>query len=289
MASHDTPTPGTGPGTDAVTGSRPERFLAPGHARLLEALLPVCEHHRLALAGVPALRVHGLVPAAPHPAEDLDLVTGESTPVAEIADDLARACRDAGCDAVPQFPGTALVAGLRVTPPYEHAAPPVAVTLAKRPLADPPLPAGAGLARPVPVVSPADAARLTLSAMTERTLPEDLLAAHALAARFGEGAMLAMACSFDEDFRPGLLAERLEKLAGLDDEAYRRCGAADGSLQGARRWALAWAQDIALDLMEGREHPDSYYSHSEAGLPAGFGDGRGSCSGDGSPPDPDGL
>ncbi|WP_377269180.1 hypothetical protein [Peterkaempfera sp. SMS 1(5)a] len=238
--------------------------LAPGQSRLLEAVLPACAHHHLALAGTPALRAYGL-PVPVRRTEELELVTGDSTPVTAIADAVAATGRDAGCEAAPQTPGTPLLASLLLTPPYEPLARPVAVAIGKRPLAHPPVWTDAVLDRPVPLVSREDAASLTVTAMTDRTLPEDLLAVHALSDWFSEGELLAMAGAFDEDFRAGALAERLDKLASLDDEAYQRCGAPDERIGEVKRWALAWAQDITLDLMEGRENPDSYYDSEDDG------------------------
>ncbi|AXI79648.1 hypothetical protein [Peterkaempfera bronchialis] len=247
----------------------PAAILGPGHAELLEILLPVCVRHHLALAGGPAARAHGLGTPAPR-TEELELATGESTPVAAIADAVAHACRDAGCVVAAQPPGTALLANLLVTPPYEPSSRPIGVTVVKKPLAHPPVwMDAAGLDSPVPFVSAEDAACMTLVALTDRTVPGDLLTVHSMADRFTPGELLAMASSFDEDFRPGALAERLDKLAGLDDEAYQRYGTAVEDVGEVKRWALAWAHDITLDLLEGREDPDAYYDSPDPDAPPG--------------------
>ncbi|MCD0484995.1 hypothetical protein LO771_22060 [Streptacidiphilus sp. ASG 303] len=263
----------------------PGEALTPDQARLLEAALPVCALHRLALAGPRALRAQGLRPAVLRPAE-LDLATGESTPLGTITADLARAWHDAGYVVRPQHPDTALFAGLVVTPPVPgDAGPPLAVSggdvagppavtvsVAKRPLAHPPVPVEVEPGLTVPVVSRDDAACLVLTAAAERTLPDDLLAVHALTAWVGDAAMPAMARAFDDDFHPAALAERLGRLAALDDEVYLALGAGPEEVDAAKRWALAWVQDTTLDLLEGREDPDSYYDHPDtpgAGAPEG--------------------
>lgn len=242
-------------GETSTTGSG---GFAPGHALLLEALLPVCARHHLLLAGAPALRAHGL-PLPTRRTEELELVTGDSTPVATVADDLAEAARTAGCEVTAQVPGTPLLAGLQTTPPYEPLGRPVTVAVGKRPLGHPPTRTDALLGRPVPLVAREDAAGLAVVAAADRTLADDLLTLHALTAWFSEGELLALAAAVDEEFLPGALAERLDKLAALDDESYQRRGAAPERVPDIKRWALGWAQDITLDLLEGREHPDSYY------------------------------
>jgi hypothetical protein len=232
----------------------PETALAPDHARLVEVALPLFGRHGLALAGADAAQAHGITAG---PTRDLDLVTGVSTPVEQIASELAVAFRSAGCAADPH-PEDARTAKLLVTAVQGQGAP-CAVGISKEPLSRPPVPMDLGLAEPVPVASLEDTACLAVRALAEGAGPGDLAKVHGMSAYFSQGELLAMTGTFDEDFRPGALADRLEKLADLDDEAYVRRGLTPQQAQKVKRWALAWVQDIRLDLMEAREDPDSFY------------------------------
>jgi hypothetical protein len=65
------------------------------HARLVEAVLPVCAQYGLALAGGYAIKAHQLVD---RPSEDIDFATAASAPSGEIMSALARAYRASGCE-----------------------------------------------------------------------------------------------------------------------------------------------------------------------------------------------
>lgn len=109
------------------------------------------------------------------------------------------------------------------------------------------------------VVALEDAAGLATALLADRGLPRDLLDVHALTAWYREGELLALATALDADFQPAVLADRLETLADAADGRFRARGAAGGAVAGLKRWALAWSQDLRLDLLETQEAADGLH------------------------------
>jgi Nucleotidyl transferase AbiEii toxin, Type IV TA system len=236
-------------------------IFSPSDARLLEVALPVCERYGLVLAGGHAVVAHGVVV---RPTRGVDLATAVSTPIGEIAAALTAAYRAAGF-AVADRPGDdPVVARLAVTLEPEGAVREVGIF--KEPLSRPPVRLGVeGFTEPLPVAALEDCAAMKTTALGGRAVPRDLIDVHGMTTYFSQGELLTMAAAFDEDFRPGALAERLDKLASLDDRAYTSYGLDEPAAAALRRWAMDWAQDIRLDLMEGMEHPDDFYEPPDNG------------------------
>lgn len=286
-------------------------IFTPDHVRLVQVALPVCDRYGLALAGGHAVAAHGVVV---RPAKGLDLVSGASTPIGEIATALADAYRRAGFRATAadrpgddpvmvrlevtlprDAAGDGAVAGRAA--PYEALSPGAVpdgakayratlygsrahggrahggsthrertheVGVLKEPLSRPPVRLGLeGCDEPVPVAALKDRAAMKTAALGGRSAPRDLIDVHDMTTHFSQGELLAMAGAFDEDFRAEALAERLDKLASLDDRSYTAYRLDETAARGLRRWAMDWAQDIRLDLMEGMEHPDDFYEESD--------------------------
>ncbi|MFF0393922.1 hypothetical protein ACFYS8_35255 [Kitasatospora sp. NPDC004615] len=216
--------------------------------RLLTDAQPYCLQHALALAGADALRLHGL-PVRLH-GTDLLLVCAGGPPLADLATGLAETLRAAG-HRTEDTPGTARRHQLAVTASGglglpDPARPALGIELRREPLRHPPVLSDGA---PLPVAALEDTAALAVLTLCERALPTDLFALHALTARLREGQLLALAGSFDEEFTPGMLADRLESAAAL-----LPAGAAD-----IRRWAETWAQDLRLDLLETTELADGLH------------------------------
>ncbi|WP_406203601.1 hypothetical protein OH807_27160 [Kitasatospora sp. NBC_01560] len=238
-----------------------DAHLRPGPAqlRLAEPAVPVCDRYGLALAGGHALRAHG-VPACAQ--DGLTLVTSGSTDLPAAAAELTAAYRAAG-GGVAERPGAPRLEQLSVRltlggrthtvelrkEPLNHR--PVRVELG------PPAPGAASLT--MTAVALEDAAALATALLADRGLPRDLIDVHALTAWYREGELLALATALDADFQPTLLADRLETLADAADGRFRARGLAAGAVDGTKRWALAWAQDLRLDLLETQEAADGLH------------------------------
>ncbi|MBD0693138.1 nucleotidyl transferase AbiEii/AbiGii toxin family protein [Streptomyces sp. CBMA123] len=262
--------------------------LRPGPAQLRLAALagPVCARYGLALAGGHALRAHGV---AACPQDGLTLATGGAD-LPEVAAALAEAYRAAGGVAV-ERPGTPRLEQLTVRlalggrshsvelrkEPLGHrpvrldfgvpeAGPGTSEADAGAPEADAGAPgADRDVTEPgeppvvLPVVALEDAAALTTTLLVDRGMPRDLIDVHALTRNYREGELLALAGELDPDFQPGALADRLETLAEAADGRFRARGVEAGAVDGLKRWALAWAQDLRLDLLETQEAADGLH------------------------------
>ncbi|MEV7938929.1 nucleotidyl transferase AbiEii/AbiGii toxin family protein [Kitasatospora sp. NPDC088264] len=250
--------------------------LRPGPAQLRLAALaaPVCDRYGLALAGGHALRAHGV---AACPQDGLTLVTGGAD-LPEVAAALGEAYRAAG-GGVAERPGTPRLEQLTVRlalggrshsvelrkEPLAHR--PVRFDLAAPPPGEPAVALSAvpPVALPVvlsvvlPVVALEDAAALTTALLVDRGMPRDLVDVHALTDCYREGELLALAAELDADFQPAALADRLETLAEAADGRFRARGVAARAVGGLKRWALAWAQDLRLDLLETQEAADGLH------------------------------
>ncbi|MFE6751472.1 nucleotidyl transferase AbiEii/AbiGii toxin family protein [Kitasatospora purpeofusca] len=262
--------------TTAPDAVDPALHPGPAQLRLVDLARPVRERYGLALAGGHALRAHGV------PACDQDGITLVATGTADLpraAAELARAYRTAG-GAVAERPGTPRLEQLSVRLTLGGRA--HTVELRKEPLGhrpvrldlggrgpdgrgpDGPDPDGPDLAGPgtplvVDTVALEDAAALTTALLVDRAMPRDLIDVHALTACYREGELLALATALDAEFQPTALADRLETLAEAADGRFRARGLPGGEVDALKRWALAWAQDLRLDLLETREDADGLH------------------------------
>ncbi|MFF2548209.1 nucleotidyl transferase AbiEii/AbiGii toxin family protein [Kitasatospora sp. NPDC058063] len=230
----------------------------PAQLRLAAAAAPVCDRYGLALAGGHALRAHGV---AACPQDGLTLATGGAD-LPEVAAALREAYRAAGGEAV-ERPGTPRLEQLTVRLALggrSHS-----VELRKEPLGHRPVRLDLGAPGPdeppvvLPVVALEDAAALTTALLVDRGMPRDLIDVHALTRCYREGALIALAGELDPDFQPTALADRLETLADAADGRFRARGVPAAEVGGRKRWALAWAQDLRLDLLETREAADGLH------------------------------
>ncbi|MEU6233543.1 hypothetical protein [Kitasatospora sp. NPDC047058] len=231
----------------------------PAQLRLAELAVPVCDRLGLVLAGGHALRAHGVRACAQ---DGLTLVTSGGTDLPAAAAELAEAYRAAG-GGVAERPGTPRLEQLSVRLTLggrTHT-----VELRKEPLGHRPVRVDLGVPAPgeptvtMTAVALEDAAALTTALLADRGLPRDLIDVHALTAWYREGGLLALAGALDADFQPAVLADRLETLAEAADGRFRARGLPGGAVDGLKRWALAWAQDLRLDLLETQEAADGLH------------------------------
>ncbi|MFJ9460108.1 hypothetical protein ACIRST_34180 [Kitasatospora sp. NPDC101447] len=230
----------------------------PAQLRLAGPAAPVCDRHGLALAGGHALRAHGVAACVQ---DGLTLVTGGAD-LPEVAEALAGAYRAAG-GGVAERPGTPRLEQLTVRLALggrTHT-----VELRKEPLGHRSVRLDLGAPGPdeppavLPVVALEDAAALTTALLVDRGMPRDLADVHALTRYYREGELLALAGELDPDFQPAALADRLETLAEAADGRFRARGVPARAVAGLKRWALAWAQDLRLDLLETQEAADGLH------------------------------
>ncbi|KJY33096.1 hypothetical protein [Streptomyces sp. NRRL S-495] len=253
--------------TTAPDAVDPALHPGPAQLRLLDLARPVCERYGLALAGGHALRAHGV------PACDQDGITLVATGTADlprVAAELAQAYRTVG-GVVVERPGTPRLEQLSVRLTLGGRA--HTVELRKEPLGHRPVLLGLGGPDPdgagpdgapgaplvVGTVALEDAAALTTALLVDRALPRDLIDVHALTACYREGELLALATGLDAEFQPTALADRLETLAEAADGRFRARGLPGGEVHALKRWALAWAQDLRLDLLETQEAADGLH------------------------------
>ncbi|WP_405006321.1 hypothetical protein OHV13_21295 [Kitasatospora purpeofusca] len=258
--------------TTAPDAVDPALHPGPAQLRLVDLVRPVCERHGLALAGGHALRAHGV------PACDQDGITLVATGIADLpraAAELAQAYRTVG-GMVAERPGTPRLEQLSVRLTLGGRA--HTVELRKEPLGHRPVrldlggpaPGGPAPGGPDPdratgtpfvvgTVALEDAAALTTALLVDRALPRDLIDVHALTACYREGELLTLATGLDAEFQPTALADRLETLAEAADGRFRARGLPGGEVEALKRWALAWAQDLRLDLLETREAADGLH------------------------------
>ncbi|MFB6889412.1 hypothetical protein ACFCX4_08880 [Kitasatospora sp. NPDC056327] len=235
----------------------------PAQLRLVELARPVCDRHGLALAGGHGLRAHG-VPACDQ--DGITLVADGLADLPRVAADLAAAYRAAGGEA----------SGRPGTPRWEQLTVRLAlggrthgVELRKEPLGHRPVRLGPGPGADtagapafpfvVDVVALEDAAALATALLVDRALPRDLIDVHALTTCYREGELLALAGALDAEFQPTALADRLEVLAETADGRFLARGPSAAEVDELKRWALAWAQDLRLDLLETREAADGLH------------------------------
>ncbi|MFD8698238.1 hypothetical protein [Kitasatospora purpeofusca] len=263
--------------TTAPDAVDPALHPGPAQLRLVDLARPVRERYGLALAGGHALRAHGVR------ACDQDGITLVATGTADLplaAAELAQAYRTVG-GVVAERPGTPRLEQLSVRLTLGGRA--HTVELRKEPLGHRPVRldlggpdldgvgsdgAGSDGAGPdsapgtplvVDTVALEDAAALTTALLVDRAMPRDLIDVHALTACYREGELLALATALDAEFQPTALADRLETLAEAADGRFRARGLPGGEVDALKRWALAWAQDLRLDLLETREDADGLH------------------------------
>jgi len=209
------------------------------HARLMEAVLPVCHTYGLALAGGYAVKAHGLVD---RPSEDIDFATAGTAPLDEIMTALADAYRKTDCE-VRILDVDARKGHLLVTFPHSAT---YRVDVLKEPLNRPLVMMEFG-----PVIGLSDAVALKMNAFYDRALPRDLLDVHGASACFTGPDLISLCKSvMDDEFSPEVLRDQLCFAASYPDESFQRYGIQSDKIAEAKRWALEWSQEIGLDMLE---------------------------------------
>lgn len=224
--------------------------MLPPHRDLLPDVLAVGARYPLVLAGDCAVRAHGLSPEvspgtwrAAHGPGPLELATEHPEPMDQIAAMVRHGLTERGWRVRP-LEADPLSARLLVTDPDTGAE--RAVDLLKETFWRPPVTTGLG-----PALSLEDLIGTKVRALTDRGAARDLTDVHAAAAHWSYPDLeeLGRRHAWDElDLAD--LQSRLEATELLDDREFVTGGLDAESVPVLRRWARAWADDIAERLLE---------------------------------------
>ncbi|MFZ4155609.1 nucleotidyl transferase AbiEii/AbiGii toxin family protein [Streptomyces pseudogriseolus] len=214
------------------------------HGRLTGDLLAVGAPYGLVLAGGEAVRAHGLVEA--RVSEGVDLATEHPADMAEIAGAVRAGLEGRGW-AVEAPAVDPLAARLVVADEASGAR--WRVDLRKEVLWRPPVTTAAG-----PALALEDLVGTRVRALADRGLPRDLVDVHAAADRWSPAELEELGRRHAPDtFDLAELQSRLTGTEWLDDRGFRAQGLDAPAIEELRRWALAWAEDIAERLVEGED------------------------------------
>jgi len=182
------------------------------------------------------------------PSEDIDFVTANAAPVAEIVDALAADYRAAGFSVQVLHAGGRkghLLVAFPLSGTYR-------VDVLKEPLNHPVVWMEFG-----PVIALADTVALKMGALHDRALPRDVLDAHGASALFTRTELVA-ACraALDEDFSLEMLRDQLAFASTYPEEAFSRYGARQELIAEVKAWALDWLTEIGLEMAESQSWSD---------------------------------
>ncbi|MEU9351615.1 nucleotidyl transferase AbiEii/AbiGii toxin family protein [Streptomyces griseoloalbus] len=217
------------------------------HQRLSGDLLAVGTPYDLVLAGGDAVRAHRLVDA--RLSRGVDLATEHPAAMAEIAGAVRAGLEGRGW-AVRGLEADPLAARLTVGDPASGAE--YRVDLRKEVLWRPAVETPAG-----PALSLEDLVGTTVRALADRGLPRDLVDVHAASRRWSHPELEELGRRHAPDtFDLAELQSRLTGTEWLDDAGFRAHGLDAPAIEDLRRWAQAWADDIAERLVEGEDPHD---------------------------------
>ena len=215
------------------------------HARLVQAVLPVCAEYGLAVAGGYAINAHGLVE---RPSEDIDFATATTASMGEIMRALADAYTEAGYE-VEVLDVDLRKGHLLVKFPLSGTC---RVDVLKEPLNHPLVMMEYG-----PVIALADAVALKMGALHDRGLPRDLLDVHGATAHFSGPELISLCrAALDEEFSLEALRDQLGYAAMYPDEAFARYGCAPDMIAAVKAWAQEWSTQIGMEIAEAEPWSD---------------------------------
>ncbi|MEU9452723.1 hypothetical protein [Streptomyces sp. NPDC048277] len=216
------------------------------HRRLLPDVLSVGAVYPLALTGDYAAQAHGLFD---RPGRTLDVATQHAAPMRMVAGTVATGLRERGWQVATRETDP-LSAQLVVTDAVTEDE--GEVDILKEVLWYPPVRTELGL-----TLAPEDVVGMRVWTLTDRGLPRDLLVVHAAADRWTLPDLEDLGRRHARDtFDLADLQSRLTGADRIDDREFAACGLDDRAVTELRRWAQAWADDIAERLMEAQPPED---------------------------------
>jgi predicted nucleotidyltransferase component of viral defense system len=235
-----------------MEGGRVVMEIDPFHLRVIEAGRDVCEELDLLLAGGYAMKAHGLVD---RPSKDLDFATANPRPLEELAATVAEAYRRKGFT-VNSFEGNESYERLLVTDPESGEW--CELDLMKAVLQVTPV-----RMEPCTVVGFDDAIGLKMGALFGRGVARDLIDIASLAGEYSFERLEWLGRSHHDDFSLERLVSRLERYELQDDSAFVIYGLDHEDILRIKKFALEWAQDINLRLLEEAPYEDPPYDDAE--------------------------
>ena len=216
------------------------------HTRLLADVIALGAPYPLVLTGGYAVRAHRLVD---RPSQDLDVATENPAPMADIAGALRDGLQARGWH-VRSLETAPLSARFTVADPAtgEECEVDVLKEIFWRPVAQ---------SRYGPVLAEEDVIGTKVRALGDRGAPRDLIDVFAASRRWNTAEL--------EEFGRRHARGRFDRedlqanLAGADwtdDEAFAAYGLDAATITALRRWAVAWADDLAARILEEADDPD---------------------------------
>ncbi|MDN3294343.1 nucleotidyl transferase AbiEii/AbiGii toxin family protein [Streptomyces ficellus] len=210
------------------------------HRRLLPDVLAVGGAYPLALTGGYAVQAHGLVDRL---SRDLQFATENPEPLERIADAVRAGLEERGWR-VRALEAGPLAASLIVTDPVTGDG--CEIDVLKEALWRPPVVTEYGL-----VLSLDDVVGTKVRALADRGLARDLVDVRAAAERWSHAELEELGRRHAPDtFDLSDLRDRLAGAEWMDDSEFAAYGLDDHAIGELRRWAQAWADDIAERLQE---------------------------------------
>ncbi|TYB67204.1 nucleotidyl transferase AbiEii/AbiGii toxin family protein [Nonomuraea sp. PA05] len=207
----------------------------PFQERLLHAVLPVCDHYGLVLAGGYAIKAHGFTD---RPSNDLDFATAVDMPLPDVAQGVIGAFQEAGLDAsvieVTPRMGRLMVRDLATGETCEF-------DLLREALQQRPATCGT-----LKVLGLDDAVGLKMRAVHERSLARDIIDIAAVSPHYTYRALEQLAAMHHDFFSVHELLSRLEFVDLMPDENFEVYGVREEQIKEIRRFTQGWIDDIKL-------------------------------------------
>ncbi|WP_203614043.1 nucleotidyl transferase AbiEii/AbiGii toxin family protein [Streptomyces sp. SID13726] len=217
------------------------------HTRLLADVIALGSPYPLVLTGGYAVRAHRLVN---RPSQDLDVATENPAPMADIAA-VVRAGLEARGWQVQALETAPLSARFTVSDPAtgQECEVDILKEVFWRPVTQ---------SRYGPVLAEEDVVGTKVRALADRGAPRDLIDVFAASRRWNTADLH----EFGRRHARGRfeLEDLQANLAGAewtDDEAFAAYGLSDAAISALRAWALEWADDLAAQLLNESDEPDT--------------------------------
>lgn len=216
------------------------------HRRLLADVLAVGDAYPLALTGGYAVQAHGLVDRL---SQDLDVATENPAQMKDIAASVRTGLEGRGWH-VRALEADPLSARLIITDPDSGEE--CEVDILKEAFWRPPVTTEFGL-----VLSLEDVVGTKVRALADRGLARDLIDVRAAADRWSRTELETLGHRHArEDFDLSELQARLGGADWIDDSEFAAYGLDEEGTDELRRWALEWADDIAVRLHKPEDHEE---------------------------------
>jgi hypothetical protein len=212
------------------------------HLKALLDGLPVFERYGLLLAGGYAFRAHEILH---RPSQDLDLATGDATPLPEIAENVRRAFQSAGYTAR-LVQATSRYA--RLVLQFPDSSDQLEMDLLKEALEPSWVTVQITEAATVRALSLDDTVGLKARAWHDRFVIRDIIDLHSVADTFSCIDLENLARRHDPDLDLEAILDHLAGVSVFPDDDFAGYGLSDASIADLRRWVIGWQDDLSRRL-----------------------------------------